>query len=101
MATAAQLKKDLTPLILVGKGSLGKLDVKDLELLAEIVKANKLSSLVIDVESKRLVKLKAKVNVVDVTGTAHMKGLAKLTSLYLQWGKAGIVTSFEDGFFES
>jgi len=101
MATAAQLKKDLGPFILVGKGALGKLALEDLTMLAELVKLNELRSLCIDVENKRLVRLKAKVNVTKVTGTEHMKGLTKCKSLYLQWGKAGLVEQFEDGFFDN
>lgn len=101
MSTAAQLKKDLGPKILVGKSSLGKLILEDLVMLAELVKANKLSNLVINVENKRLVKLKAKVNVTEVTGAEHVKGLAKLKALYLQWGSAGLVQKFEDGFFDT
>ena len=101
MTTAAQLKKDLSPVILVGKGALAKLSADDLASLAALVKANQLSSLVLDVENKRLVRLKAKVNVAAVTGTAHVEALDGLKSLYLQWGKAGLVATFEDGFFDT
>ncbi len=101
MTTAAQLKKELSPVTLVGKGALAKLSAEDLASLAALVKANQLSSLVLNVENKRLVKLKAKVNVAAVTGTAHVKAMDGLKSLYLQWGKAGLVATFEDGFFDT
>ncbi len=101
MTTPAQLKKALSPVILVGKGALTKLSAEDLASLAALVEANQLSSLVIDVENKRLARLKAKVNVAAVTGTEHVKALDGLKSLYLQWGKAGLVATFEDGFFET
>ena len=101
MTSAAQLKKELSPVILVGKGALAKLSPEDLASLVDLVKANQLSSLVLDVENKRLVKLKAKVNVAAVTGTAHVRALDALTSLYLQWGKAGLVATFEEGFFDT
>lgn len=97
----AHLKTTLTPLVLGGRGAvLGKLAPDALEQLAELVAENKLRELSLTVEGKRLVALTARPDATTMKGAAHVKALG-LKRLYLQYGKAGLVKSFEDGFFDT
>ena len=96
--SVAHLKTTLTPLVLVGKGALGKLAPDALERLGELVAENKLRELALTVEGKRLVALTARPDVTTMKGATHVKALG-LKRLYLQYGK-GLVKSFEDGFFD-
>jgi len=98
--SAAELKTTLTPLVLVGKGALGKLSLDDLERLGALVAENKLRQLSLTVEGKRLVALTASVDVRNVKGAAHVKALG-FKQLYLRYGTGGLIRTFEDGFFDT